>query len=108
GNPQNHRLERSPYQSAGVSGAAENERSARQNFCEGKSMTDVGGKIDRLLRAAALTKEEASLDAPFGFDTRIVSLWRAKEKAASLSLARLVRRVALIAVAVAVIAGAGA
>jgi hypothetical protein len=70
-------------------------------------MTDVDGKIDRLLRAAALAKEEASLDAPFGFDTRVVALWRAKE-AASLGLVRLVRRVALIAVAVAVVAGAGA
>jgi hypothetical protein len=70
-------------------------------------MTDVDGKIDRLLRAAALAKEEAPLDAPFGFDTRVVALWRAKE-AASLGLARLVRRVALIAVAVAVVAGAGA
>jgi hypothetical protein len=71
-------------------------------------MTDVDGKIDRLLRAAALAKEEAPLDAPFGFDTRVVALWRAKEKAASLGLARLVRRVALIAIAVAVVAGAGA
>lgn len=70
-------------------------------------MTDVDGKIDRLLRAAALAKEEASLDAPFGFDTRVVALWRAKEKAASLGLAHLVRRVALIALAVAVVAGAG-
>ena len=57
-------------------------------------MTDVDGKIDRLLRAAALAKEEAPLDAPFGFDTRVVALWRAKEKAASLGLVRLVRRVA--------------
>jgi hypothetical protein len=71
-------------------------------------MTDLDGKIDRLLRAAALAKEEAPLDASFGFDTRVVALWRAKEKAASLGLARLVRRVALIAVAVAVVAGAGA
>jgi hypothetical protein len=71
-------------------------------------MTDVDGKIDRLLRAAALAKEEAPLDAPFGFETRVVALWHAKEKAASLGLARLVRRVALIAIAVAVVAGAGA
>ncbi len=67
-------------------------------------MKDDDGKIDRLLRAAALSREEA----PFGFDTRVVALWRAKEKAASLGLARLVRRVALIAVAVAVVAAAGA
>jgi len=71
-------------------------------------MTDLDGKIDRLLRAAALAKEETRLDAPFGFDTRVVALWRAKDKAALLGLARLVRRVALIAIAVAVVAGAGA
>ena len=71
-------------------------------------MTDLDGKIDRLLRAVALAKEETRLDAPFGFDTRVVALWRAKEKAALLGLARLVRRVALIAIAVAVVAGAGA
>jgi hypothetical protein len=71
-------------------------------------MTDLDGKIDRLLRAAALAKEETPLDAPFGFDTRVVALWRAKDKAALLGLARLVRRVALIAIAVAVVAGAGA
>ena len=55
-------------------------------------MKDDDGKIDRLLRAAALSREEAPLEAPFGFDTRVVALWRAKEKAASLGLARLVRR----------------
>ncbi len=71
-------------------------------------MKDDDGKIDRLLRAAALSREEAPLEAPFGFDTRVVALWSAKEKAASLGLARLVRRVALIAVAVAVVAAAGA
>ena len=71
-------------------------------------MKDDDGKIDRLLRAAALSREEAPLEAPFGFDTRVVALWRAKEKAASLGLARLVRHVALIAVAVAVVATAGA
>jgi hypothetical protein len=71
-------------------------------------MTDLDGKIDRLLRAAALAKEETPLDAPFGFDTRVVALCRAKEKAALLGLAHLVRRVVLIAIAVAVVAGAGA
>lgn len=71
-------------------------------------MKDTDGKIDRLLRAAALAKEDVPLEAPFGFAGRVVALWRAKEKAASLGLARLIRRVAVIAAAVAVVAAAGA
>ena len=71
-------------------------------------MKDDDGRIDRLLRAAVLSREEPPLEAPFGFDTRVVALWRAKEKAALIGLARLVQRVALIAIAVAVVAGAGA
>ena len=34
-------------------------------------------KIDRLLRSAAKTGEEHSVVMPFGFDTRVVALWRA-------------------------------
>jgi hypothetical protein len=71
-------------------------------------MKDVDGQIDRLLRSAALTDEDVSLEAPFGFDTRVVALWRAKEEATSLSLARLVRRVALAAAAVTIVSAAGA
>ena len=70
-------------------------------------MKDADEKIDRLLRAAALSKEEVRLEAPLGFATRVVALWRAKEKAASLSLVRLIRRVAFVAGAVALLAAAG-
>jgi hypothetical protein len=71
-------------------------------------MKNADEKIDRLLRAAALSKEEIRAEAPLGFATRIVALWRAKEKAASLGIARFIRRVAVVAAAVAVLAAAGA
>jgi hypothetical protein len=71
-------------------------------------MKDADEKLDRLLRAASLIKEHVSAGAPFGFDVRLVALWRAQQKAASLDLIRLVRRVALIAAAVIAVAGAGA
>ena len=64
-------------------------------------------ELDRLLRAAAETKDEAPIEAPFGFDTRVVALWRANGNGAMLGLARFVRRVALVATAVAVVAAAG-
>ena len=34
-------------------------------------------EIDRLLRSAAKIGEEHSAAMPFGFDTRVVALWRA-------------------------------
>jgi hypothetical protein len=71
-------------------------------------MNDVDEKITRLLRSAGCTSEDVSEQAPFGFDTRVVALWRAEEEAASLSLARLIRRVALVAAAVTIVATAGA
>jgi hypothetical protein len=71
-------------------------------------MKNVDVKLDRLLRSAALASEDASLEAPFGFDTRVVALWRAGEEGASLSLARFIRRVAFVAAAVTIVAGAGA
>ena len=71
-------------------------------------MKDADEKLDRLLRAASLINEDVSLEAPFGFDVRLVALWRAQQKAASLDLIRLVRRVALIAAAVIAVAAAGA
>ena len=37
-------------------------------------MKDVD--LDRLLRAAAQTKEDAPAEMPFGFDTRVIALSR--------------------------------
>jgi hypothetical protein len=64
--------------------------------------------VDRLLRAAALSKEDAPAEMPFGFDTRVVAQWRAQAGVASVGITRLLRRVALVAAAIVVIAGAGA
>jgi hypothetical protein len=59
-------------------------------------------KIDRLLRSAAQAGEEAPAGMPFGFDTRVIALWRAARPTAN-SVVSLVRRVALISAAVIVI-----
>ena len=58
-------------------------------------MNDVDPKIDRLLRSAAQGNEDVSPAAPFGFDTRVVALWRAMSPLGSNGLARLLRRVSL-------------
>jgi hypothetical protein len=71
-------------------------------------MSDLDLDLDRLLRMAALRKDDAPPEMPFGFDTRVVALWRAQADAASLGLARLLRRVALTALAVIIVAAAGA
>jgi hypothetical protein len=64
--------------------------------------------LDRLLRAAAEIKEDAPAEVPFGFDTRVVAQWCAQRDAASLGMTRLLRRVALAAVAIIVLAAGGA
>jgi len=64
--------------------------------------------LDRLLRAAAKTKEDAPIEAPFGFDTRVIALWRANGNGVSRALTRLIRRVALVAAVVMVAATIGA
>ena len=55
-------------------------------------------KIDRLLRSAAQAGEEHAA-MPFGFDTRVVALWRAS-RGKSNGVASLLRRVALLSAAV--------
>ena len=58
--------------------------------------------IDRLLRSAAQGREEHPAAMPFGFDTRVVALWRAGMPKAN-GVMQLVRRVALLSIAVIVI-----
>ena len=58
--------------------------------------------IDRLLRSAAQAPEEAPVAMPFGFDTRVVALWRAGTPKAN-GVVQLLRRVALLSIAVIVI-----
>jgi len=59
-------------------------------------------KIDRLLRSAAQADEEVPAEMPFGFDTRVVALWRAGTPKTN-GVMQLLRRVALLSVAVIVI-----
>ena len=58
--------------------------------------------IDRLLRSAAQADEEVPAAMPFGFDTRVVALWRAGRPKAN-GVVRLIRRVAVLSAAVIVI-----
>jgi hypothetical protein len=71
-------------------------------------MDDVDPKLDRLLRSAAQVQNDAPAEAPFGFDTRVVALWRAGQSANGNGLGRFVRRVALAALTIIVIASAAA
>jgi len=59
-------------------------------------------KINRLLRSAALAGEEAPAAMPFGFDTRVVALWRATLPAGN-GVLQLLRRVAMLSAAVIVV-----
>jgi hypothetical protein len=59
-------------------------------------------KIDRLLRAAAKAGEGAEAVMPFGFETRVVALWRSATARPN-GVLSLVRRVALVSAAVIVI-----
>ena len=59
-------------------------------------------KLDRLLDAAARAGEEAPAMMPFGFDTRVVALWRAAASRPN-GVTSLVRRVALLSAAVIVV-----
>jgi hypothetical protein len=59
-------------------------------------------QIDRLLRSAAQGEETVPAEMPFGFDTRVVALWRAGFPKAN-GVTQLIRRVAVLSVAVIVI-----
>ena len=59
-------------------------------------------QIDRLLRSAAQGDEEVPAEMPFGFDTRVVALWRAGTPKAN-GMMQLLQRVALLSIAVIVI-----
>jgi hypothetical protein len=61
-----------------------------------------GHEIDRLLRSAAKTSNEAPAEMPFGFDTRVVALWRGLAAKPN-GISSLLRRVALLSSAVIVI-----
>ena len=56
-------------------------------------------QIDRLLQSASQADEEIPAAMPFGFDTRVVALWRALGVKPN-GIASLLRRVALLSAAV--------
>jgi hypothetical protein len=58
--------------------------------------------IDRLLRSAAQADEEVPAAMPFGFDTRVVALWRAGMPTTN-GMKQLLRRVAVLSIAIIVI-----
>ena len=58
--------------------------------------------IDRVLRSAAQANEERPAEMPFGFDTRVVALWRAGTPKAN-GVVQLLRRVFVLSTAVIVI-----
>lgn len=68
-------------------------------------MKDVD--LDRLLKSAAESAAGESIEMPFGFDTRVVALWRANGSGTTRGLSLLLRRVALVATAVIVVTSAG-
>ena len=59
-------------------------------------------QIDRLLQSAAQADERVPAAMPFGFDTRVVALWRAGMPKAN-GVMQLLRRVAVLSIAVIVI-----
>jgi hypothetical protein len=59
-------------------------------------------QIDRLLQSAAQADEAVPAAMPFGFDTRVVALWRAGMPKAN-GVMQLLRRVAVLSIAVIVI-----
>jgi hypothetical protein len=59
-------------------------------------------QVDRLLQCAAQADEEVPATMPFGFDTRVVALWRAGMPKAN-GVMQLLRRVAVLSMAVIVI-----
>ncbi|PYJ09674.1 MAG: hypothetical protein DMF06_09240 [Verrucomicrobia bacterium] len=66
--------------------------------------------LDRLLRSAAKAEEPAAPEAPYGFATRVVAMWRAGAGQTSdvAELTRFVRRIGAVALAVVALASAGA
>lgn len=66
--------------------------------------------LDRLLRSAVKAEEAPAEEAPFGFETRVISLWRAgqapRDEVADLT--RFLRQTGVIAFAVLALASAAA
>ena len=64
-------------------------------------MNDTDNRIERLLRSAAQAGDEVATTPPFGFETRVVALWRSGDKPNG--LVSLLRQVALLSAVVLII-----
>lgn len=73
-------------------------------------MKEPGADLDRLLRSAAKAGEPSAPEVPYGFETRVVALWRAGQVPSDdlADLTRFLRRTGVIALAVLALAGAAA
>ena len=73
-------------------------------------MKEPDAALNRLLRSAAKAGEPSALEAPYGFETRVVSLWRAGQALPDevADLTRFLRRTGVIAFAVLALASAAA
>jgi hypothetical protein len=58
--------------------------------------------LERLLQSAAQADDPAPESVPFGFDTRVIALWRAASQLPN-GVGRLVRRVAIISAGILVL-----
>ena len=65
-------------------------------------MKEINSRIDRLLKSAATAGEEVPVSVPFGFETRVVALWRESPDKGN-GLAGLLRRVSILSAAVLVV-----
>jgi hypothetical protein len=65
-------------------------------------MKNADKDLERLLHAAARAREEEPTEVPFGFDTRVVALWREGSVPRS-GVGGLLGRVALLSAAVLVV-----
>jgi hypothetical protein len=72
-------------------------------------MKEPDAHLDRLLRSAASVPGPATPEAPYGFETRVVALWRAAngQTTEAAELTRFLRRIGVVALAVFTLAGAG-
>jgi hypothetical protein len=64
--------------------------------------------LERILRAAAQAGGEEPESAPYGFDTRVVALWRASLPNNGNGMSCLLRRVAVLSVVVIVVSSVAA
>jgi hypothetical protein len=66
--------------------------------------------LDRLLRSAASAAEPSTPEAPYGFETRVMALWRAGNGRVNdtAELTRFLRRIGTVAFVILTLASAGA